>query len=96
MSLPLALASPAARKRRRRSVIARIGALPVPDLMRERAAEIATLLKDANSYIYVCGLKGMEAGVLEVLRDTAIASGMDWPTLHAELKRDGRLHLETY
>ena len=68
----------------------------VQDLMRERAADVATLLKDANSYIYVCGLKGMEAGVLEVLRDTAIAHGMDWSALHAELKRDGRLHLETY
>ena len=68
----------------------------VQDLMRERAADIATLLKDANSYIYVCGLKGMEAGVLEVLRDTAIAHGLDWLALHADLKRDGRLHLETY
>ena len=68
----------------------------VQDVMRERAADIATLLKDASSYIYVCGLKGMEAGVLEVLRDTAIAHGMDWSALHAELKRDGRLHLETY
>ena len=64
--------------------------------MRERASDIATLLKDANSYIYVCGLKGMEAGVLDVLRDTAIAHGMDWSALHGELKRDGRLHLETY
>ena len=68
----------------------------VQDVMRERAADIATLLKDVNSYIYVCGLKGMEAGVLDVLRDTAIAHGMDWQALHAELKRDGRLHLETY
>ena len=68
----------------------------VQHLMRERASDIATLLKDANSYIYVCGLKGMEAGVLDVLRDTAIAHGMDWSALHGELKRDGRLHLETY
>ena len=68
----------------------------VQDLMRERAADIAALLKDTNTYIYVCGLKGMETGVLEVLRDAAIAHGMDWQTLHADLKRDGRLHLETY
>jgi len=68
----------------------------VQDVMRERAADIAPLLKDANTYIYICGLKGMEAGVLEVLRDTAIAHGMDWSALHAELTRDGRLHLETY
>ena len=68
----------------------------VQDLMRERVADIALLLKDANSYIYVCGLKGMETGVLDVLRDAATTHGMDWPTLHSELKRDGRLHLETY
>ena len=68
----------------------------VQDVMRERAADIAPLLKDAHTYIYICGLKGMEAGVLEVLRDTAIAHGMDWSALHAELTRDGRLHLETY
>ncbi len=68
----------------------------VQDLMRERAADINALLQDKNTYIYVCGLKGMETGVLEVLRDAAIAHGMDWQALHAELKRDGRLHLETY
>ncbi len=68
----------------------------VQDLMRERAADIAALLKDANTYIYVCGLKGMETGVLDVLRDAAIAHGMDWQSLNADLKRDGRLHLETY
>ena len=68
----------------------------VQDLMRERVADIASLLKDKNTYIYVCGLKGMETGVLEVLRDAAVTHGLDWQTLHAELKRDGRLHLETY
>jgi benzoyl-CoA oxygenase/reductase BoxA protein len=68
----------------------------VQDLMRERAADVAVLLKDANTYIYVCGLKGMEAGVLDALRDTAISNGIDWDALHAELKRAGRLHLETY
>ena len=68
----------------------------VQDLMRERAADIASLLKDRNSYIYVCGLKGMETGVLDVLCDAAITAGIDWQALHAELKRDGRLHLETY
>ena len=68
----------------------------VQDVMRERMTDIATLLKDANSYVYVCGLKGMETGVLDVLRDTAIAHGMDWSALHADLKREGRLHLETY
>lgn len=68
----------------------------VQDRLRERAAEVAALLKRGNSYIYVCGLKGMEAGVLDALRDIAIANGIDWTALHGELKRGGRLHLETY
>jgi len=64
--------------------------------MRERAADVAALLKDGNTCIYVCGIKGMETGVLDVLRDTAISHGLDWQVLHDELKREGRLHLETY
>ncbi len=68
----------------------------VQDVMRERADAVATLLRDANTHIYVCGLKGMEAGVLLALGDTAVENGLDWPTLHQALKRDGRLHLETY
>jgi benzoyl-CoA 2,3-dioxygenase component A len=54
------------------------------------------LLRDPNTCLYVCGLKSMEAGVLEALRDIAGAQGLDWPTLHAQLKTEGRLHFETY
>lgn len=68
----------------------------VQDVMRERADDVAALLRDVNTYVYVCGLKGMEAGVLDALRDVAGAHGIDWPALHAEMQRDGRLHLETY
>jgi len=68
----------------------------VQDAMRARADDVAVLLRDANTHIYVCGLKGMEAGVLDVLRDIAGTNGIDWPDLHAQMKREGRLHLETY
>ncbi|NDG41539.1 MAG: benzoyl-CoA 2,3-epoxidase subunit BoxA [Betaproteobacteria bacterium] len=68
----------------------------VQDLMRERAADLGTLLKDANTCFYVCGLKSMEEGVVLALRDVAIQAGLDWETLGAALKREGRLHLETY
>jgi benzoyl-CoA 2,3-dioxygenase component A len=68
----------------------------VQDAMRERAADVAALLRDPNTCLYVCGLKSMEAGVLEALRDIAGAQGLDWPTLHAQLKTEGRLHFETY
>ena len=68
----------------------------VQDLMRERAADLGPLLKDANTYVYVCGLKSMEEGVVLALRDLATQAGLTWETLGAELKAQGRLHLETY
>ena len=68
----------------------------VQDALRERAADIAALLKDGNTFFYVCGLKSMEEGVVMALRDIAQQAGMDWDTVGAALKQQGRLHLETY
>jgi len=68
----------------------------VQDAMRERAADVAQLLRDPNTCLYVCGLKGMESGVLEALRDIAQGQGLDWPGLHEQMKAQGRLHFETY
>ena len=68
----------------------------VQDAMRDRAADLAALLKDGNSYFYVCGLKSMEEGVVMALRDIAQNAGLDWDTVGAALKKEGRLHLETY
>ena len=68
----------------------------VQDLMRARAADLAPLLSDPNAYFYVCGLKAMEEGVVLALRDVAREAGLDWETTGASLRRDGRLHLETY
>ncbi len=68
----------------------------VQDLMRERAADLAPLLADPNAYFYVCGLKAMEEGVVLALRDVAAQAGLDWDSIGAALKREGRLHLETY
>jgi benzoyl-CoA 2,3-dioxygenase component A len=68
----------------------------VQDRLRERAADLALLLADPNAYFYVCGLKAMEQGVVLALRDIAQGAGLDWQTLSAGMKREGRLHLETY
>jgi benzoyl-CoA 2,3-dioxygenase component A len=64
--------------------------------MRERAADLGALLEDGNTYLFVCGLRGMEEGVLVALREAAVSRGLDWEALHARLKQEGRLHLETY
>ena len=68
----------------------------VQDLMRERAADVAALLADADTCIYVCGLKGMEQGVLDALADAASRHGLDWSATWRRLKAEGRLHFETY
>ena len=68
----------------------------VQDLMRERQADLAELLKDPNTYFYVCGLKSMEEGVVLALRDIAESHGENWEKLGPLLKKQGRLHLETY
>lgn len=68
----------------------------VQDAMRDRAADIAALIKDANTCFYVCGLKSMEEGVVMALRDIVQGAGMDWEAVAADLKKQGRLHLETY
>ena len=68
----------------------------VQDAMRDRAADLAALLKDGNTCFYVCGLKSMEEGVVMALRDIAQGAGLDWEAMGADLKKQGRLHLETY
>lgn len=68
----------------------------VQDLMRERAADLAPLLADPNAFFYVCGLKAMEEGVVLALSDIARQAGLDWEATGAALKKNGRLHLETY
>lgn len=68
----------------------------VQDLIRERAVQVRQLLADRNTCIYVCGLKGMEVGVLDALREVMVQAGEDWSILHDVLRREGRLHFETY
>lgn len=68
----------------------------VQDLMRERAADLAGLLKDQNTFIYVCGLKSMEEGVVLALRDVVQNASLNWEEIGGKLKKEGRLHLETY
>jgi len=68
----------------------------VQDAMRARAADLAPLLTDPNACFYVCGLKAMEEGVVLALHDIARGAGLDWDQVGTDLKKQGRLHLETY
>ena len=68
----------------------------VQDVMRERAVDLGALLREGDTCFFVCGLKSMEEGVVLALRDVAQQAGLPWDTLGAVLKKEGRLHLETY
>lgn len=68
----------------------------VQDLIRKRATDVAKLLQDENSFIYVCGLKGMEDGVKHAFRDICAENGMDWEELQPALVAKARFHIETY
>ena len=68
----------------------------VQDAMREAAVPLAAMLSDPQAHFYVCGLKSMEEGVLQALQDIAVGAGLDWTTVAATLKLEGRLQLETY
>ena len=63
--------------------------------MRETAPAVAELLK-SDTYVYICGLKGMEAGVMEALQDICTTAGMNWSALHQTMVAEGRFHVETY
>jgi benzoyl-CoA 2,3-dioxygenase component A len=68
----------------------------VQDKIRARGAEVAALLSDPETYVYICGLKGMEAGVDAAFADACRAQGIDWQALLPQLRHSGRYHVETY
>jgi ferredoxin--NADP+ reductase/benzoyl-CoA 2,3-dioxygenase component A len=68
----------------------------VQDLLRERADDVAPLLEDVDTHVYVCGVKGMEDGVMQVLHDIAAKHGNAWEPLWQQFKAEGRFHVETY
>src|SRR6266404_1399732 len=68
----------------------------VQDRIRERAEKVVHMLQDDNCYIYLCGLKDMETGVIEAFRDVCSANGLDWDALKPQLLAKSRLHIETY
>ncbi len=68
----------------------------VQDRLRADAAAIAPMLGDANTYIYVCGLKAMETGVEAAFQDIARGAGLNWQEIRTNMREGGRYHVETY
>lgn len=68
----------------------------VQDRMRQSSDLVAELLSKDDTHLYICGLKGMEAGVEDALTDIAKEHGLDWSELRQQWLGQGRYHVETY
>ena len=68
----------------------------VQDRMRANAAAIEPMLRSDLTHIFICGLKGMEAGVDAALAAVAGGAGLDWASLRPQMRAEGRYHVETY
>jgi len=64
--------------------------------MMTQSAELAEMLQDENTHIYICGLKAMEHGVEQAFGSIAEAFGQTWPNLRDTMRDAGRYHVETY
>jgi ferredoxin--NADP+ reductase len=62
----------------------------------EHADRLLKTLQAPNTYVYMCGLKGMEQGVIQGLQQAADTMGVDWSTLHQQLIDEKRWHIEVY
>ncbi len=68
----------------------------VQDRMRARRADLAALLQRDTTHVYVCGLRGMEAGVEASFEAICGDQAMSWPECRARMRDEGRFHVETY
>ncbi|MEZ4315503.1 MAG: benzoyl-CoA 2,3-epoxidase subunit BoxA, partial [Polyangiaceae bacterium] len=62
----------------------------VQDRMRARAANVARLLADEDSFVYLCGHKRMEEGVLSAFEEICAGEGREFQALFAKMRREGR------
>jgi benzoyl-CoA 2,3-dioxygenase component A len=84
---------------RKHMVFSRIPGAPkeyVQDRLMVEAEEIAELLGDERTHIYICGLRGMEAGVEKAFINIAESVGVSWGALKSAMRNEGRYHIETY
>ena len=72
------------------------GRMYIQDRVLEHADEIFAMIENPKTYIYLCGLRGMEPGIDEAMTAAAAAKGMDWAEMRPQLKKAHRWNVETY
>lgn len=64
--------------------------------MAEYADELWDLLKKDNTFVYMCGLRGMEKGIDDIMVSLAARDGYDWEKYKKELKQNQQWNVEVY
>jgi ferredoxin--NADP+ reductase len=64
--------------------------------MAEQIGALWDLLQRDDTYLFICGLKGMEDGINAVLEAHAEAEGVPWDPFRHALQKRGRILIETY
>ncbi|GJN29934.1 hypothetical protein PR202_gb18200 [Eleusine coracana subsp. coracana] len=64
--------------------------------MAEYKEELWELLKKDNTYVYMCGLKGMEKGIDDIMVSLAANDGIDWMEYKKQLKKGEQWNVEVY
>ncbi len=68
----------------------------VQDRMLVEQDQVAEILQDPKTHVYICGLKGMEDGVERAFTSIAESFGQQWLNLRDMMRDEGRYHVETY
>lgn len=64
--------------------------------MAQYADQLWELLKKDNTYVYMCGLKGMEKGIDEIMLPLAEKDGIVWADYKKQLKKGEQWNVEVY
>lgn len=68
----------------------------VQDHLRANQEAVWNTIRQGNFAFYLCGMKAMEEEVNQVFAERAAEDGLDWESMKAEFKKEGRWNVETY
>eukprot|EP00177_Eucheuma_denticulatum_P003634 GFKZ01006587.1.p1 GENE.GFKZ01006587.1~~GFKZ01006587.1.p1 ORF type:complete len:339 (+),score=62.79 GFKZ01006587.1:238-1254(+) len=64
--------------------------------MKQYEEELYELFQKENTYVYMCGLKGMESGIDEFMSARFEKDGLDWVSYRKQMKKAKRWEVEVY
>ncbi len=72
------------------------GRMYIQHRVAEHAERLWKMVQQDNTYVYICGLKGMEDGIDEAMAAEASKAGVDWSEYRRTLKKAHKWNVETY